>query len=105
MRVSFKNTKAYLISSVEGIETAPDGFELIFAIPPQSESLLSQDFDSGITTSTQTFVVTNLVLKFVLKESMSVLFGSIMSLQILAHLPLANINLPANAMQSFDIMV
>jgi len=49
--------------------------------------------------------VTNLVLKFVLKESMSVLFGSIMSLQILAHLPLANINLPANAMQSFDIMV
>ena len=34
MRVSFKNTKAYLISSVEGIETAPDGFELIFAIPP-----------------------------------------------------------------------
>lgn len=34
MRISFRNTKAYLQSSVEGIETAPDGFELIFALPP-----------------------------------------------------------------------
>ena len=28
-----------------------------------------------------------------------------MSLQILAHLPLANISIPANAMGSFDIMI
>ena len=33
------------------------------------------------------------------------MFGSIMCLQILAHLPLANINLPANTQQSFEIII
>lgn len=36
---------------------------------------------------------------------MQVTFGSIISLQILAHIPLANIALPANALQSFEIMM
>ena len=33
------------------------------------------------------------------------MFGSIISLQILAHLLLANIRMPANALQCFDIMI
>ena len=33
------------------------------------------------------------------------LFSSIILVQILAHLPLADITLPANALQSFDIMI
>ena len=33
------------------------------------------------------------------------MFGSIIALQILAHYPLANIELPANARTCFDIMV
>ena len=37
---------------------------------------------------------------------MSVLFGSIIMIQILAHLPLAsNLVLPANVLQTFDIMI
>ena len=36
---------------------------------------------------------------------MNILYGSIISLQILAHLPLANIRLPFNALENFDIMV
>ena len=36
---------------------------------------------------------------------MQIVFGQVIALQILAHLPLNNILLPANAMESFDIMV
>ena len=44
-------------------------------------------------------------MQFFFKESMQVLFGSIISLQIIAHIPLANVMIPADALQSFDIMV
>ena len=36
---------------------------------------------------------------------MQIIFGSIVSLQILAHMPLANVVIPARSQQSFDIMV
>ena len=36
---------------------------------------------------------------------MNMLFSSIILIQILAHLPLADIVLPANALQVFDIMI
>ena len=36
---------------------------------------------------------------------MAILFSSIIVVQILAHLPLADILLPANALQQFDIMI
>ena len=36
---------------------------------------------------------------------MAMLFGSIVVIQILAHLPLADIYLPANAHQQFDLMI
>ena len=36
---------------------------------------------------------------------MAMVFGSIITLQILAHLPLADIMLPANALESFDILI
>ena len=33
------------------------------------------------------------------------LYGQIVSLQILAHLPLVNIQIPANTQQAFEIMI
>ena len=33
------------------------------------------------------------------------LFGAIIMIQILAHLPLADIVLPANALQKFEVMI
>ena len=41
----------------------------------------------------------------IFNNQIQVMFGSIVSLQVLAHLPLANIVLPANAMSSFDVLV
>ena len=53
----------------------------------------------------QAFVAGNIVLRTLFKQAMSMLFGSIIMIQILAHLPLADIVLPANALQQFDIMI
>ena len=58
-----------------------------------------------IKTSTKSFIVTNIILKKILFQTMQMMFGSIISLQILAHLLLANIRLPANTLQCFDIMI
>ena len=50
-------------------------------------------------------MLTNIFLSFLCRNSLQLIFGSIISLQILAHLPLANISIPANAMGSFGIMI
>ena len=50
-------------------------------------------------------MIINIILKTVFKSAMSLLFGSIIMIQILAHLPLADIVLPANALQQFEIMI
>ena len=47
----------------------------------------------------QAFVIFNLIIRTVFKSAMSALFGSIIMIQILAHLPLADVILPANANQ------
>ena len=41
----------------------------------------------------------------VFPNTIQLFLGSIVALQILAHFPLINVALPANARQSFDIMV
>lgn len=50
-------------------------------------------------------MIGNLIFSLLLKQTMAMLFGSIVVIQILAHLPLADIYLPANAQQQFDIMI
>jgi len=53
----------------------------------------------------QAFIIVNLILRTIFAQAMNMLFGSIMVIQILAHLPLADIMLPANALQQFDLMI
>lgn len=50
-------------------------------------------------------MITNILLNSIFRNTLQTVFSSIVSLQILAHLPLANIQIPANAQQSFDIMI
>ena len=47
----------------------------------------------------QAFVIFNIIIRTAFKTAMNLLFGSIVMLQILAHLPLADVILPANANQ------
>ena len=45
------------------------------------------------------------MLSRILKLVFSIFFNSILVVQILAHLPLSEINLPANVLQQFQIMI
>lgn len=51
------------------------------------------------------FVILNLILKTLFSQAMTMLFGAIIMVQILAHLPLADIVLPANALEVFEVMI
>ena len=66
---------------------------------------MSKEKVKEVTAYGQEFVLVNLLLKMVFKQAMSMMFSSIIMVQILAHLPLADITLPANALQTFDIMI
>ena len=50
-------------------------------------------------------VISNLIMRLIFKQAMAMLFGAIIMIQILAHLPLADMaDLPASAAESFEIM-
>ena len=55
--------------------------------------------------NSKTGVILNFVLAFVFKNIMNMLLGSIIIFQILAHLPIADLILPANALEKFEIMI
>ena len=106
IKVTFKKTSYFLEADQDGIFTVPDNFEVISTLPPQKEELVMSVENNELTdASAKTLILTNLLFGFFFKYSINVFFSSIISLQILAHLPLANITLPANALECFDIMV
>ena len=53
----------------------------------------------------QSFVITNLVISLLFSGILNVLIGSIIVIQIMAHMPLADIYMPANAREKYDIMI
>ena len=90
--IVFDKTSFYLQSLDEnGKQAAPNSFTIKTAIPPQSKKIWSQEQVEDIQVPTRGLVVSNLLMAFFFKVSLSTLFGSIISLQILAHLPLAEI--------------
>ena len=105
MNIRFEKNN-FWIRPVDGGKLAiPDDFKIQILLPPQTNDPMEQEQKEGITRSTRSFLITQILFKEWFKTSMQLVFGSVIALQILAHLPLANILLPANAMESFDIMV
>ena len=66
---------------------------------------MSEEEADDMSFTGKSFILGKLGLKFFFKQSMNMLFSSIIVLQIISHLPLAEINLPANALQQFNIMI
>ena len=50
-------------------------------------------------------VIINLILSMLFKQIIATLLGSILVVQILAHMPLTDINLPANLLQTYQVML
>ena len=74
-------------------------------LPPQSKSVISKELTERTTGTSKSILLTNIVIWKVFATSMQTIFGSIISLQIVGHLPLQNVQLPATSMQIFDILV
>lgn len=91
MKVVFNNTSFFMKPLSDTKKPVPNGLPLFTPIPPQDGDLLSEEAKENTITSAKSVVLTNIILSFLFKNSMQVLFGSIISLQILAHLPLSNV--------------
>ena len=55
--------------------------------------------------SCQNVVITQLLLSLLFSHVLATLLGSILVVQILAHVPLTDLNLPANLLQTFQIII
>ena len=55
--------------------------------------------------SGQQIVIVQFILSLLLSQVLAMVFGSILVVQIIAHLPLTDINLPVNVLQPFQIMI
>ena len=55
--------------------------------------------------SGQQIVIIQLLLSLLLKQVLAMVFGSILVVQIISHLPLTDIHLPVNVLQPFQILI
>lgn len=99
LKISFYNTKVWISPIDDKKNSIPDGYILAIKVPPQGKNLLSSSEVETAKLEGQTFVIMNLIIRTFFKTAMNMLLGSIIMMQILAHLPLADITLPANAHQ------
>ena len=105
MKVYFDNTNYFMKPEDQELQPVPNNFEIVAKLPPQQGTIISQEAELSVETAGQTLVVSNFGLSFFAVHQLNFFFSSILSLQILAHQPLANVHLPANAHQAFSIMI
>ena len=99
MRIQIFNAEKLFTPTGPDMFPIPNGYTLMQKIPPQSVGLLSEIEVQEAKETGQKFVLVNFILSLILKSTLQILLGSIITLQILAHFPLADIILPANARQ------
>ena len=75
--------------------TTPDSFTVTKKIPPQATFAFTEEQIIVISDSAKSLITANLIVSFLFQNSLNIIFGSIIEIQILAHLPLANIQMPA----------
>ena len=66
---------------------------------------MSEEEKKQVVQKAKTGVLIEIVLAFIFSPLMNMLLGSIVIFQILAHLPIADMILPANSLQQFEIMI
>ena len=97
MKIEFNNTAIYVPTGNADFDTMPQGYTITLKIPPQGVNLLSAAEVKENKETGQALVIGNLFMSMLLKQTLAMLLGSIVVVQILAHFPLADIYLPANA--------
>ena len=86
----------------------PSGYTILLELPRQElkepEKTILGDKETLIQ-STQTFLTAIPLVSFFFNLSMQHLWGSIISLQIMAHLPILSFTIPPNVKIYYDVMV
>ena len=105
LKISFNNTSEFLTPLSDDLTNIPNGYTLIVKLPPQSEDLMTEDELQQVQRNANTVIISELIVSILFNSVLSTLLGSILVLQILAHLSLANIYLPANLLQTFKLLI
>jgi len=74
---------------------------MVIKLPPQGSNVMSSEELASTQETGQQIVLINLIASRLLKQILAMVFGSILVVQILAHVPLADIFMPANVLQPF----
>lgn len=98
LKITFEHTDAYLMPQDASKSRIPNGYKMVLKLPPQGDNVMSSVELKSAQQTGQTVVLTKMVISRVMKPVLSMVLGSIMVLQILAHLPLSDVTLPANVL-------
>ena len=103
MIITFMNTPFYMMPKDKTKQPIPNGYKLTVPLPVQfiPKTISEQTVEEQL----KGLIITNFFLAFAFGISLQELLGLINSLQIVAHLPLNNVPLPANCYFMFDILV
>ena len=107
MKITFENTPFYIVPQDSSKLPIPNGYPLMIKMPPEVESFVEtmEVTSEGTKTSLLTVIAANGWLSFLFGISMQPLFDMINSLQITALLPLTNLQIPANVMILFEVLM
>ena len=104
-KIVFSKTRYFMQTTDIKKSPTADDFTIIVDLPNQSSTpLYTEEEIESEALVLQILFISILSLSCIFKNSSQLLFGSIISLQVMAHLPLANIQLSATSKQSFKIM-
>lgn len=105
MFIKFNNTRHWIRPNDGSVLALQNGFTANATLPQWTPHVLSAEQTQAVTKSSQSILLLNIGLNEIMNNSLQIIFGQIIQLQILAHVPLTNLELSVEAMQRFDIMI
>ena len=96
LKITFNNTKTFIKPKSDDFDVLPDGYNVMLDVLTQGEDIMSVEELKETKQSGQKIVIVSFIMSQVLKTVMSTIFGSIVIVQILAHLPLTDVFMPVN---------
>ena len=92
--------------SAKGIPMgATDSIKVPRMMPNTEATKMFENANQGMGNASKVAMVSNFAVNLILQGSMSLLWGLLHSMQIVAHFPLINIAMPANADAMFQVLI
>jgi hypothetical protein len=102
--ITFNNAESFIEPQNVNLTSIFDGFRITANLPIQM-SRADKESQEDLQVTMNTFVWGSFVVGIFLKLTLQTMFSSINSLQVTAHVPLLNFNMPAKAYFIYDILI